>query len=55
MTLKLKKTYTKNLILVNNLDINKIIVSNKFRFVKQNFKYCKKLLHILLQHSVTFH
>ena len=29
----------KNLVLINNLDINKIVVSFKFLFGKQDFKY----------------
>ena len=29
----------KNFILINDIDINKIVVSNKLPFGKQNFKY----------------
>ena len=41
MTLKLKnKNFIKfQKILINNIDINKIVVSNKFPFGKQDFKY----------------
>ena len=45
MTLKLKNTnfintvMYKSPILINNLDNNKIVVSNKFFFCKQDFKY----------------
>ena len=38
MALKFKNT--KSPILINNIDINKIVVSNKFPFGKQDFKYC---------------
>ena len=42
MTLKLKNSnfcQYKSLILINNIDINEIAVSNKFLFSKQDFKY----------------
>ena len=41
MTLKLKSTNFINIspIMINNIDINKIVVSNKFTFGKQDFKY----------------
>ena len=42
MILKLRNTNFINIkspILINNTDINKIAVSNKFRFGKQDFKY----------------
>ena len=42
MTLKLKNSnfcQYKSLILINNIDINEIAVSNKFPFSKQDFKY----------------
>ena len=42
MTLKLKNSnfcQYKSLILINNIDINEIAVSNKFLFRKQDFKY----------------
>ena len=41
MTLKLKNTnfIKKNPILINDVDINKIVVSNKLPFGKQDFKY----------------
>ena len=46
MTLKLKNTkfiiiqfIIKSPISINNLDINKILVSDKFTFGKQDFKY----------------
>ena len=29
----------KSLTLINNIDINKIVISNKFAFCKQDFRY----------------
>ena len=36
---KYKFHQNKNPISINDIDINKIVVSNKFPFVKQDFKY----------------
>ena len=40
MTLKFKNRHFINIkVSINNIDINEIVVSNKFPFGKQNFKY----------------